>query len=418
MTAGTGGVGGLGADYWKYWFSTIVSQLGSRFTQFALPLFVYTLTGSAFDLGVATTLSFLPSLLFGLLFGAYADRLDRKRLLVWGALAKALAIVSIPSLAVLDALPLWWVYAAIFLHSSLMALTGPAEFAAMPNLVGRESLTRANGYLQAGISVARVAGPLLAGLLVALVPVYSLLFFDALSYALAALVLVFVRAALNAPPEVGRPATTVRQDIGEGLRYLWGQPVIRNIALMIALTNFLEITIDAQLVLFAKERLGADNFGVGLLYSVAGASIALTSLLADPLRRRLTFGRATAGALMAYGVLAVAMASTSLYWFAVAAWALMMACGILFDISSQTLTQTVVPDRLLGRVQSVSRVMALSTVPVGAFLGGIVVERTGNVALVYGCIGAAIFLIALAFSFTALGRAGQPVPEDDASERT
>ena len=95
----------------------------------------------------------------------------------------------------------------------------------------------------------------------------------------------------------------------------------------------------------------------------------------------------------------------------------MMGFGILFDISSQTLTQTIVPDRLLGRVQSASRVLALSGVPLGAFLGGIVVQRTGNVALVFGCIGAAIFLIALAFSFTALGRAERYLPDDEASER-
>ena len=406
----------LGADYWKYWSSTTVSQLGSRFTQFAVPLFVYTLTGSAYDLGVATTLSFLPSLLFGLPFGAFADRLDRKRLLVFGALAKALVIASIPALAVAGIPVLWWVYAAIFLHSCLIALTGPAEFAAMPNLVGRDLLTKANGYLQAGVSVARVAGPLLAGLLVTLVPVYSLLFFDALSYVAAALVLASVRAALNVPMEAGRP-TTIRRDIAEGLRYLWGQPVIRNISLMIALTNFLEITIDAQLVLFAKQHLGADNFRVGLLYSVAGASIALTSLAADPLRRRLSFGWATVGSLMAYGVLAIALSSTGWYWFATAVWALMMGFGILFDISSQTLTQTIVPDRLLGRVQSASRVLALSGVPLGAFLGGIVVERTGNVALVFGCIGATIFLIAFAFSFTALGKAERYIPDDEASER-
>ena len=262
-----------------------------------------------------------------------------------------------------------------------------------------------------------MAGPLLAGLLVALVPVYSLLFFDALSYVAAALVLASVRAALSAPPAADRPATTVRRDIAEGLGYLWGQPVIRNIALMIALTNFLEITIDAQQVLFAKEHLGADNFRVGLLYSVAGASIALTSLLADPIRRRLSFGRATAGSLMAYGALAIAMASTSWYWFATGVWALMMGFGILFDITSQTLTQSVVPDHLLGRVQSVTRVLALSGVPLGAFLGGIVVERTNDVALVFACIGSAIFLIALAFSFTALGRADRHLPGGEASER-
>ncbi len=417
MAAPAASPGRLGADYWKYWTSTTVSQLGSRFTQFAIPLFVYTLTGSAYDLGVATTLSFLPSLLFGLPFGAYADRFDRKRLLVRGALAKAIVIASIPTLAAADALSLWWVYAAIFLHSCLIALTGPAEFAAIPNLVGRELLTKANGYLQAGVSVARVAGPLLAGLLVTLVPVYSLLFFDALSYVAAALVLASVRAALSAPTAAGRPATTVRREIAEGLRYLWGHPVIRNISIMIALTNFLEITIDAQLVLFAKRHLGADNFQVGLLYSVAGASIAVTSLLADPLRRRLSFGLATVGSLMAYGLLAIAMASTHWYWFATAVWALMMGFGILFDICSQTLTQTVVPDRLLGRVQSASRVLALSGVPLGAFLGGVVVERTGNVALVFGCIGASIFLIAFAFSFTALGRAERHLPKDEASER-
>ncbi len=84
--------------------------------------------------------------------------------------------------------------------------------------------------------------------------------------------------------------------------------------------------------------------------------------------------------------------------------------GILFDISSQTLTQTLVPDRLLGRVQSVSRVLALSGVPLGAFLGGIVVERMGNVALVFVCIGAAIFLVAL-------GRTDRYLPGGEASER-
>lgn len=120
----------MSADYWKFWSSTTISQVGSRFTQFALPLFVYNLTGSAFSLAIATALSFLPTLLFGLILGAGTDRLDRKRLLVYAALAKALVIASTPTLAILESLTLWWVYAAIFLHSRLSALTRPAEFAA------------------------------------------------------------------------------------------------------------------------------------------------------------------------------------------------------------------------------------------------------------------------------------------------
>ena len=84
---------------------------------------------------------------------------------------------------------------------------------------------------------------------------------------------------------------------------------------------------------------------------------------------------------------------------------------------AQVVRQAIVPDRMLGRVQSIAAVLAWSAIPVGAFFGGLAIERTGDVALVYGVIGALVILTALSFSFTALGRAEQYLPEQKEPDR-
>lgn len=85
--------------------------------------------------------------------------------------------------------------------------------------------------------------------------------------------------------------------------------------------------------------------------------------------------------------------------------------GGFFNINTVSLCQAIVPDRMLGRVQSIARVLAWSAIPAGALLGGLAIERTGNVALVYGVVGVLVFFTALSFSFSALGRAERYLPE-------
>ena len=119
----------------------------------------------------------------------------------------------------------------------------------------------------------------------------------------------------------------------------------------------------------------------------------------------------------ARGVAIVARASTRWYWGALVLWALIWGLVILVQINSNSLWQTIVPDRLLGRVQGVISVLSWSAIPLGAFVGGVAIEQTQQVALVYGVIGAAIFLIGLLFSFTALGRAEQYLPAQQPTER-
>ena len=404
-------------DFWKFLFGQTVSNIGSSFTLFALPLLVFNLTGSALNLALITAAEYVPLLLFGLVIGAWVDRVDRKRLMIFTDIMQALVISSIPLLAALDLLVVWWIYVVGFASSTLWICFNTAEFAAVPSLVNKEDLATANGRLQASYAAATVAGPLLAGLLVALVPVHTVLLVDALSFLVSVLAVSLIRTSFSADTTEQQRPESFRRDVFEGLRYVLAHPVLRNTCLMLALIGCVGFTIYAQLVLFAKERLGASDTQVGVLYASGSVGMIVLALAAGPLRRRLSFSKVMLGTLMLQGVLIVLLASTRWYWAAVLLWAVMWGLVVLLDINSNSLWQTIVPNRLLGRVQSVINVLSWSAIPLGTLIGGVAIEQTQNIALVYGAIGVTIFLAALAFSFTALGHAERYLPQEEAQEQ-
>ncbi len=405
----------MGGDFRRFWVGQTISNLGGAFTIFALPLLVFKLTDSALNLGLIMAFEFLPYLLFGLLIGAWVDRVDRKRMMIFTDVARAVIIGTIPLLSVFGLLTVWWIYAVGFVSSTLKIAFDAGEFAAIPSLVGTDDLIKANGRVQASYSTAFFLGPLLAGALVAVMPVQDVLVFDALSFLVSAFALALVRRSFNADEDGEKTVAGIRRDVVEGLRYVLGHPVLRNISIMMALINLVIVTTQAQLVLFAKERLDAADSQVGILYSAGALGIVFLSLAAGPIRERVSFSKAALGALMLDGLLIIGFASIGSYWIAVPVWALVMGVGIFFNINTSSLRQQIVPNHMLGRVQSIAAVLAWSAIPVGSLLGGLAIERTGNVALVYGGIGVLVFLIALSFCFTALGHAESYLPEAKSS---
>ena len=162
---------GLSPDFWKFWAGQTISQLGSSFTMFATPLLIFKLTYSSVNLGIGMAANFVPYLLFGLVIGAWVDRLDRKRMMIAVDLGRAAVIALIPLLSVLHLLDVWQIYLIGFASSTLTIFFEAGEFAAIPSLVGQEDLITANGRIQASYSGAQVAGPLLAGLMLAVVKI-------------------------------------------------------------------------------------------------------------------------------------------------------------------------------------------------------------------------------------------------------
>ena len=408
----------LSGDFGRFWLGQTISNLGSSFTMFALPLLVFNLTGSPINLGITTAAEFVPYLLFGLVIGAWVDRVDRRRLMIATDLARAAVIATIPLLDAFDALSVGWIYAVAFASATLTIAFDAAEFAAIPSLVpSGDDLVTANGRVQASYSTAQIAGPLLAGLLVAVAPVQQVLLVDAASFLVSAGALAMIGRAFNAPREEG-PRRAIRKDIADGLRYVLGHPVLRNISAMMALINLVGATVYAQLVVFAKRQLDASDSQVALLYAAGSAGVVLLSLAAGPLRRRLSFSVAALGALALDGLLTVVLAATRWYWAALVLWAAISGLGIFFNINTGSLRQQIVPNHLLGRVISIAGVLAWSAIPVGALAGGWAVERSGSVALVYGVIGALVALLAIAFSFGPLGHADRYLPAGQDAQRS
>lgn len=131
-------------DFRLFWVGETVSAFGSSFTQFAIPLLVFRLTGSALYLAVSTALFTLPHLLFGLLIGAWSDRTDRRRLMIATDLIHAAVVAAVPLAALAGVLTVWWVMAAVFTASSLGIFFDAASFGAIPSLVDRSDLVTAN----------------------------------------------------------------------------------------------------------------------------------------------------------------------------------------------------------------------------------------------------------------------------------
>jgi MFS family permease len=402
----------LSADFWKFWTGQTISNLGSSFTFFALPLLVFKLTGSAVSLALTTAAYFIPYLLFGLVIGAVVDRVDRKRLMIAVDLGRTAVIASIPAFAAADALSVWWIYAVSFLTATLTIAFDSSEFAAIPSLVDRDDLVTANGRIMASYQGATFAGPILAGALVGGgLSIEYVLLVDAGSFVASAVSLAAVRSSFNAPPDPDREPTSLRRDVAEGLRYVFSHPVLRNISIMMALFNFVGTTSITQLVFFAKERLGASDTEVGFLFSAGSAGVVVLSLAAGPIRRKLSFSVAALGALMLYGLLTVVFALTEAFWAALPLWAVISGLGLFFNVNTQSLRQAIVPSHMLGRVVSVAGVLAWSAIPLGALFGGWLIDVTDDVALVYALVGIVTFLIAFSFRFTALGHAEDFIEE-------
>src|SRR6266550_4686500 len=206
------------ADFRKLWAGQTVSELGSVVTRTAVPLVALIVLGAGpLQMALIIVAASLAVLLVGLFAGAWVDRLRRRPLLIWADAMRALLLLSIPAAYLAGALRIEQLYLVVFLEGCLGALFDAAYPAYVPSLIGVERVVEGNSKLATSSSLAEIGGPGLAGALVQLVSAPFAILVDAVSFALSALSLLFIRS-----PEAPRPAVTarppIRTEIVEGLR--------------------------------------------------------------------------------------------------------------------------------------------------------------------------------------------------------
>jgi MFS family permease len=381
------------ADFARFWAGDAVSQLGTQFTAVALPLLaVVTLNASPLALGLLAAAAGLPHLLFGLLAGAWIDRVRRRPLMIAADLGRAGLLLTVPVAAWLGALSVELLIAVAFLVETLTVFFDIAYLTYVPTLVARAALVEANSRLEATASGARVVGPALAGTAVRWLGGPLTMLVDSASYLASAAFLWRIRMPEPAPQ---RPAdaTGLLPEIGQGLQVVWRSPVLRALTVSSATVNLSGFLFLSIYVLYMTRDLGLGAEAVGLVFAAGGCGALLGSLTAAPARRRWGVGPVLLGAQVLFGVtgllvpLAVLVPRHALP-LVVAAELLQWVMVLVYDINAVSLRQAVTPDRLLGRVNGTMRFLVWGMRPVGSLAGGYLGSRIGLPAtLVVGAFG-------------------------------
>ncbi|MDQ3810142.1 MAG: MFS transporter [Chloroflexota bacterium] len=403
MSGAAGGVGSAPTSLWsnrdfiKLWLGTSISNVGSQLTVLAMPLMAVLMFGAGpAETALMTAAGWAPLLLFGLPAGAWVDRLPKRPLRIAADLASACVVTAIPISSSWDALRLEQLYIVAFLIGSLNVLTRLTSSALLPALVGREQLLEANTATMASFSLTLIVGPALAGVLVQVVAPPLVLLLDAVTFVASAACFL----ALNEPSSAAkqRDASTLRQEVVEGLRWLWRNPVLFPLTVSIGMANLAWFSVYGVLVPFATYELRLEPAQVGLALGAIGPPGLVGALLAAGAARRYgpgpTMTASLTGEMISRVLLLVAGGPPLL-----ATLTLGLAQGVfgliapLWDVNANSLRQSLTPARLLGRVTAASTFVGVGTAPMGALLGGWIAETAGlRMALL---VAALITLVAL-----------------------
>jgi len=392
-------------DFAKLWAADLVSQFGTQVTGLAVPLVaVITLRATPVEVGALRTVEFLPFLVLSLVVGAWVDRQRRRPILIGSDVGHALVLLALPVAFVLGHLALWLLYLVLFLVGILDVCAEIAAPAYLPTLIARDQLVAGNTALQTSRSAAQVAGPGLAGALVAAVSAPLAIVGDILSYLASGLLLALIRRP-EPPPAPSAPVgsrASWRAEIGAGLRYVWGHPMLRALALCSAALNVGFAILNGLLVLYMVRTLGLAAGAIGLVFSLGNLSLLAGAALAGPLAARAGLGRTLLGAvaLLAVGFALVPLAPRALPLPALIAGQLLQSFGIVvYNINQASLRQAVTPAAMQGRAAATTRFISWSTLALGPLAGGLLATGVGpRATLGVGALAGLSALIPLALS--------------------
>lgn len=387
------------ADFVRLWAASTISVFGDFFTVFALPLLVFSTTGSALQTGLTLAAETVPYVVVSPFAGVLVDRADRRMILIVTRVAQFFLVGSIPAAAALGVLTMPQILAVAFLSGSVAVLFGAAALSAVPNIVVPEHLVAANAAQQLSFSIAALAGPPLAGVLVALTgsPEWALTV-DAASFLVGAALLAAIRRRMQADRDPDASPATVMVDLREGLRYVWGHRLVRTAALLLFTFNVMLGGVLGQLVVYGRTELELADFPLSLLFAADGAGTLLAAGLAARLGRGRRMGRIVLGALPMTALCVCVLAVAPNLAVALGALVVFGAVQTVMFVNLISLRQRIVPDRLQGRVNATARAVAVSGTPLGALLAGVLAEPFGVRAVFLGLAALAMINAAAAFA--------------------
>ena len=361
-------------DFRLFWTGQCVSLVGTWMQTVGQSWLVLELTGSPLKLGIISALQFAPVLFLSFLAGAVADRFP-KRWLVVGTQVSLMVPATCLALLVWGRAIQYWHVAVLATYIGVVnALDMPTRQSLVAELVGADDLVNAVALNSAMFNGARIVGPAVGGLVIARYGLALAFLLNALSFLAVIAGLLAMRAEVPPPPA---RTGTLREEIADGLRYARGSPVILLVLSLVLAVSLFTLNHNVLVPLLAREVLGQDVHGFGLLMSSLGAGALVGALSLAAFGR----GQLPLGAILSPAVVLTAgilvLAAIRHFWLAAAVLFVVGAAQIVFLGSCNTTIQLTVPGALRGRVMSLYTMVFAGVTPVGAFLMGSVSQAFG-----------------------------------------
>ena len=399
-------------NYRLFWFGQMISLIGTWMQSIGQAWLVLMLTHSAWQLGLVGALQFLPVMLFAIFGGVFADRWPKRRVLLCTQSSAMVQALILWALIATGTVQLWHVYVLALMLGLGNSLDMPTRQAFVVEMVGREDLPNAVALNSSLFNLARIVGPGIGGLIIAVSGVTALFLLNGLSFiaVIAGLAMMNLRDLHAQAGKRPKQAETQKtwQSLREGMNYVRRTPSVLLVILVVGFISLFGINFNVVLPLFATDVLHVGSIGFGFLSSAFGLGSLISALWLAWGNKRPDIRRLLLGTL----VFCVLLAFFAVSWIYPLSLVLIAAVGfaqIAFTALSNTTLQTVAPDHLRGRVMSVYMLFFAGSVPLGNLL-------TGGLAHFYGASIALFICAILSLIVAVLGWMWRKPAEKDLAE--
>jgi MFS family permease len=378
-------------SYLRLWLGETFSQAGEQVGTFAIPvLAVLVLDATAQEVGLLSAAETLAFLVIGLPVGAWVDRMRKRRVMMTADVVRALALASIPLLWWLDALQIWYLYVVGAVVGGATVFFDVTYQSYVPRLVASRHMTAANSGLETSAQVARVGGPAASGGLLAVMPAPIVVLATSIGYLFSFGFVASIHDA--APKHQKREHSSLVRDIGEGVRFVFGTPLLRRITMMTAAANLFEGFVTTLLSLFVLRVLGLSPAVYGAMAAVGAVGGILGAVGAPALSRWVGEGRIIVVAAVTSAVapflvpLAALVPQASIPLLVVGDFFFMFAV-VVYNVAQLSFRQRICPPALLGRMNASIRFVVWGVIPIGGVVTGLLGGWIGVVPTMWlGCV--------------------------------
>ncbi|MGW0927307.1 MFS transporter [Streptomyces sp. NPDC002644] len=367
-------------DFNRLWFGQTVSNFGDKISLLALPtLAVVILDGGAFEVGVLGALRFLPFLLLAPVAGLVADRVSRRTIMIVADLGRFAALGSIPLAFALDSVTMTHVYIVAAVSGVLTAFFEVAYQSWLPQLIGTENLVEGNTKLQISRSLAEAVGAGAGGALMQLLGAARAITVDAFTFLISLAALLFIRHR-DSRARVEETKASAKAEMKEGLKTLFGTPVLRGLFTANVVVNLGAAMGDALLIVYAYQVLDLSPGQVGVAFAVMSVFVIAGAVLSEQVTKVLTVGRTLVLTAVVLGigyVLVPTGGAVAGFVGLIVVQAVIGFVSPMFDIHVLSLVQGVTPNEQMGRVSGAALSAVYGALSLGYFVGGALGESIG-----------------------------------------